>query len=246
MLTYIIIATILVSLISFIGILISSKIISKSIHYMISFAAASLIAVSLFDLIPHAIHENSLDAEIALTFVGIGIIIFFLVERVIHWHHCGKECCNKKPVGSLVLAGDFVHNFLDGVVIAGAFLLDVKVGIAVSLSVIIHEIPQEFGDFVVLLHSGIKRKKALLLNFYSALSAVLGGILGYFLFESVNSIIPYAVLIAAGGFLYIALSDIVPTMHEHFKEKRMGITETIIFVLTLIGFKLFLEAMHAH
>jgi len=114
----------------------------------------------------------------------------------------------------------------------------------VTFSVLIHEIPHEVGNFAVLVHSGFKRKKALLLNFYSALSAVLGGILGYFLLDSISYIIPYLILVSAGGLLYIALSDIVPSMHEHIKEGHTGLAETLIFVLTVIFFKIFLTLVH--
>jgi zinc and cadmium transporter len=125
-------------------------------------------------------------------------------------------------------------------------LSNFETGILITFSVIVHEIPQEFGDFVILLHGGFKKKKALKLNFYSALSAIVGGVLGYFVFDFVNSIIPYAILVSAGGFLYLALSDIVPSMHEHEKDKKTRIKETIIFVLTLVFFKFFLNFVHVH
>lgn len=247
MLFKIILATFIVSLMSFAGLVLVGKKIEKKIHYMIAFAAAALLSVAFFDLIPHSLKhlgEVGVHAHDALIWVVVGIILFFLVERFIHWHHCGSSDCKKKPIGILILAGDFVHNFLDGILIAGAFLIDLRIGISTMIAIIIHEIPQEFGDYAVLLHAGYKRKKALLLNFFSALSAVLGGILGYFTFGIIEGIEPFAVLIAAGGFIYIALSDIVPALHAHGKEKGVSIKETLIFVLSIIGFKFFLEALH--
>jgi len=145
-----------------------------------------------------------------------------------------------------MLAGDFVHNFLDGILIAGAFMLNTGTGIVTSITVAIHEIPQEFGDFAVLLHSGFSRGKALFLNFVSALSAVLGGIIGYLLFGRIETITPFAVLLTAGGFLYIALSDIVPSMHHHEKNKKILVIETIIFVAAIVVLYYLLGSLHIH
>lgn len=247
MLIEIILATFVISLISFVGILIPNKHLEKILHYAISFAAASLIAVVFFDLIPEAFGEiSSREVVSSLSFIVIGIVTFFLVESFLHWHHCGKnkEHLHTKPTGILVLGGDFLHNFFDGVLISGAFLLNYATGILVTFSVVAHKIPHEFGNFAVLIHSGFKKKRALILNFYSALSAVLGGIVGFFVLESISKIIPYVVLISAGGLLYIALSDIVPSMHEHLKENHTGLIETLVFLLTLVAFKLILTFFH--
>ena len=246
MLFHILIATLLISLLSLVGILISYKKIKKFLHYFISFAAGTLLAVAFFDLIPHALHELEefgVHAHEALVFVVGGIVLFFLVEKFIHWHHCGKEDCHDKPAGVLILAGDFVHNFIDGLLIAGAFMLNVTTGIVTTITVALHEIPQEFGDFAVLLHSGFKKKKALLLNLYSALSAVLGGILGYFFLDKFAGVTPYVVLVAAGGFLYIALTDIMPSLHKH-KYKSQMVKESLIFLITIVGFYFLLAALH--
>jgi len=245
LLLYVVLATFIVSLVSFVGLAISSKGIKKFLHYFISFAAAALLAVSFFDLIPHAAEEIG-EIHDALPFVLGGIILFFLIERLIHWHHCGHNHgdCNQRPAGLLILTGDFVHNFLDGVLIAGAFMLDVKTGIATTFIVLLHEIPQEFGDFAVLLHSGYSKMRALKLNFFSALSAVLGGIIGFVAFDVAESFVPMAVLIAAGGFIYIALSDIVPSMHQHKHEHSTVWKETAIFVVSIVAFYFFLSLLH--
>lgn len=246
MLLQIIIATGLLSLVSLVGLIVSQKKIKRFLHYFISFAAAALLAAAFFDLIPHALHEleeMGLDAHEMLIFVVGGIVLFFLVEKFIHWHHCDKEHCHEKPAGVLILLGDFVHNFIDGLLIAGAFLLNTATGIATTLTIALHEVPQEFGDFAVLLHSGFSKKKALLLNLYSALSSVVGGVVGFFLLDSFTEIIPYVVLLAAGGFLYIALADIFPTMHKH-KHKKHSIIETVIFLLTLVGFWFLIGMVH--
>lgn len=242
LLFYIILATLIVSLTSFVGLLVTSKSIKKFLHYFISFAAGALLATSFLDLIPHATEEIG-ELHEALLFVLGGIILFYVIERFIHWHHCGHDDCDAKPAGLLILTGDFVHNFLDGILIAGAFMLDVKTGIATTLIVLLHEIPQEFGDFAVLLHSGYSKLRALKLNFFSALSAVLGGIIGFVAFELAESIVPFAVLLAAGGFIYIALTDIVPSMHKH--KSRVVWKESLIFVLTMVVFYFFLGALHS-
>ncbi|HII72348.1 TPA: ZIP family metal transporter [Candidatus Woesearchaeota archaeon] len=249
MLLNIILATVAISLISLIGLAVSYKKVKKLLHYIISFAAGTLIAVAFFDLIPHSLEELEVAGfhiEESIIFVALGIVLFFLIERWIHWHHCDKHDCSKRSAGILILVGDFVHNFIDGILIAGAFMLDFTTGLFTTLTVAIHEIPQEFGDFAVLLHAGYKKKKALLYNFISALSAVIGGVLGFAMFTQVDGIAPFAVLITAGGFLYIALSDIVPEMHQHEKDRKMLILETLIFIVTIIGFYFFLGAMHGH
>lgn len=244
MLIYIILATLIVSLISLVGLFIAGNKIKNFLTYFIAFAAGILIAASFFDLIPHALNE--IDLETGLIFVVLGICLFFIVETFIHWHHCGSDGdCHKKPTGVLIFAGDFIHNFVDGLLIAGAFMLDFYTGIIATLVVIIHEIPQEFGDYAVLLHSGYTKFKAIKINFLSALSAILGGVLGYFAFDAIESIVPYAVLIAAGGFLYIALSDIIPELHGT-ENKKMKFIEAFIFLITIVLMKFFLELLHAH
>lgn len=246
MLLNIIIATLIISLISLVGIIISHKKIKKFLHYFISFAAGALISVALFDLIPHALEsleEIGIHVHEGFVFVVLGIALFFLIERFIHWHHCGNEHCHNKPAGILILTGDFVHNFLDGVLIAGAFMLNIATGIFTTITVLLHEIPQEFGDYAVLIHSGFSKKKALLLNFISALSAIIGGVMGFLLFDFIEGITPYFVLATAGGFLYIALSDIVPSMHKG-EKKKMLLIESLIFIATMVGFYFLIGLLH--
>ncbi|MFP4523926.1 MAG: ZIP family metal transporter [Candidatus Woesearchaeota archaeon] len=244
----IIVATVVVSLMSLVGLALAGRHMHRWLHYLISFAAGTLLAVAFFGLMPSAMHgfeELGLHAPEALVYVVAGIVLFFLIERFIHWHHCGKEDCGDKPAGLLVLTGDFVHNFIDGVLIAGAFLLDPQAGWMATLSILAHEIPQEVGDFSVLLHAGFSKARALLLNFYSALSAVLGGVIGYFALDAVEGVVPYVVAVAAGGFVYIALSDIMPALHKHKKETKLMVVETLIFLVTVVAFW-FLLSGHAH
>lgn len=266
MLVEIIIATLLVSLVSFVGILFLSDSVKKYLHYLISFAAATLLSVAFFDLLPSSLEElevAGVDLHVGLMIVLAGIILFFIIERFIHWHHCDtcthdfhedhhhhetaahKHTHKHKAAGFLVLAGDSFHNFIDGIVIAGAFLLDATTGVITTLSIFAHEIPQEIGDFTVLLHSGFTKKKALLYNFYSALASVVGGVVGYFALSSVEFIVPYVVAMAAGGFVYIALTHIVPALHNHKNNKNTIAIETAIFFCTLILFYVLLSG-HTH
>lgn len=243
MLLQIIIATVLVSLISLVGLFIAGDKVKKYLKYFIAFATGTLIAASFFDLIPEALEKVPLGD--GLSVVVFGILLFFLIETFLHWHHCGSDDSDKKPVGVLIFAGDFVHNFVDGLLIASAFLLDFSTGLLTTFIVMVHEIPQEVGDFSILIHSGYKKRQALKINFISALSAVIGGIVGFFIFDAVASLTPYAVLVAAGGFLYIALTDIIPELHGT-KEGVKKIYESLIFIVTVVFMKFLLGFLHLH
>ncbi len=244
-LIWIILSGIVISSISFLAAWLLKSKVTSWLHYLISFAAAALIGSAFFDLIPEAIHE--LDVHLALIFVLIGILLFFFIERFIHWHHCGKEHCHKKSVGTLNLIGDSIHNYLDGILIAGSFLLNPITGIFTSISIALHELPQEIGDYSVLIHAGYSHKKALKMNVLVSLTAILGGVSGYFFLSVFSSWIPYLIGITAGGFIYIALSDIFPDLHEHKTDKKKILVEAIILVVTLILFYfLFSILAHSH
>src|SRR5689334_15688079 len=209
----ILISTLIISLISFIGIftLFSKK---RTIHAFmgtfVSFAAGAILAAVFFDLIPQAF-----GALGTFMFVLVGIVFFFIFEAVIHWHHHHQEeeCHDHdkvKPVVLLNLTGDAIHNFLDGLLIAASFMINTATGITATMAIALHEIPQEIGDYAILLHGGLSKKKALGLNFLTGLTAVLGGIIGFFFLTKITGLIPYIVSIAAGGLLYIALADVLP------------------------------------
>jgi len=233
-LIYIIIAVFLISLISLIGVLtlfFQKKIINKLLIIFVAFAAGSLLGVAFFDLIPESFEKLG-----NLNFVLIGIILFFLTEAFIHWHHHheGKECKTcLHPYVYLNLIGDGLHNFLDGVIIAASFLINIPTGIATSIAIVFHEIPQELGDFAVLVHGGLRKSKAILFNFLSALFAVLGGILGYVFLSKIENFIPYIVALAAGGFIYIATSDLFPELHKE-RDYRKIITQILALILGIL------------
>jgi len=161
-----------------------------------------------------------------------GIILFFVLEKFLHWHHHGDDTkeYHVHPVGKLVLLSDGVHNFIDGVIIGISFLVSFPIGVATTLAVILHEIPQEIGDFAVLLHAGYTRKRALWLNFLSALSAVAGTLFAFILGESGESLMSWVLPLAAGGFIYIAMTDLIPELH---KTKKMS--HSLFQLFSLIG-----------
>jgi zinc and cadmium transporter len=237
MLLYILLATFIVSLISLVGIVVTHKKVSKYLVYFIAFAAGVLLAATFFDLMPEALESleaSGVHIEDALIYVVVGILGFFFIERFLHWHHCGNDSCSHEKDGSLVFLGDLMHNFVDGILIAGAFLLSFETGVVTTFIIAIHEIPQEIADFSLFLHHGYSKKKALIANFLSSVSAVVGGVLGYFAFASLENIIPYVVLIAAGGFLYISLSDIIPSLSNGEKNRRQIALESAILIGSVV------------
>jgi len=198
------------------------------VPHLVSFAIGALLGAAFLALLPHAM-ENSqnIDAHIITMTVLFGVLGFFLLEKTVLWRHCHSAECEahvpehlpreNRAAGSLILIGDGLHNFVDGVLIGAAFLTDVHLGIVTSVAVAAHEIPQEVGDFAVLLHSGFSRRKALVYNLISSLTTILGGILAYASFSGVDSILPYVLAIAAASFIYIAVADLIPGLHKQVR-----------------------------
>lgn len=206
------------SFISLLGVtLLSAKedLLRKYLFLFISVAVGALLGDAFIHLIPEALEESS-SQTLTSTLIILGILFFFVIEKFLHWHHHGEDSEEMyiHPVGKLILFSDGVHNFLDGIIIAASFMVSIPVGIATTLAVILHEIPQEIGDFAVLLHSGYTRKRALFLNFISALTALLGAFVFFLLGELSESLSLYFVPIAAGGFIYIAVADLIPELHK--------------------------------
>ncbi len=215
MLANIIGANLLVSLIGIIGAysLIHFFIRSRSkIMILVSFAAGAMIAVSFFDLLPEAIGESG-NIMMTMEYLVLGFVIFLLIEKAFLIYHCHEENCDRHSSVKLVIIGDSVHNFLDGVAIAASFLVSPTLGIATTLAIIIHEVPQEFGDIGVLLHAGYSKAKALVFNLVSGVFAILGGLIGFYYLNRFESFIPYILALTAGGFIYIAAADLLPEVH---------------------------------
>jgi len=208
----------------------------------ISFAIGALLAVAFWGLIPEVFTGAKPEQFQALSgTILAGILGFFVLEKLLLWRHChyGEHCeahgddadaehahhdhgghnhghhgHGAKSAGSLIIVGDSIHNFVDGVLIAAAFLTDVQLGIVTSLAVAAHEIPQEVGDFAILLHSGYSNAKALFYNVLASLSTVLGGVLAYFCLADLHDKLPYLLALAASSFIYIAVADLIPSLHK--------------------------------
>lgn len=218
---YTILSVLLISLLSFIGIFtlaIKTKKLQKILIYLISFSAGALLGDAFIHLLPEIIEKNSFTISISLYTLS-GIAIFFVLEKIIHWEHQHSHTLKEvHPFVYVSLVGDAVHNFLDGIIIAASYIVSIPVGIATTLAVALHEIPQEIGDFGILLHGGFTKSKALLLNFSSALFAILGAVITLLFTKITENIELILIPIAAGGFIYIAASDLIPELH---KEKHI-------------------------
>jgi zinc and cadmium transporter len=193
--------------------LLGKKIQKILIPCLIAYATGTLLTAALLGLIPNAL-ENSSPTSILSTVLA-GIVIFFLLEKMMVWRHCHNRKCEVHGLaGTMLLIGDAFHNATDGLVIAASFLSSMPIGVAAGISIIAHEIPQEVGDFAILLHGGYTRRKALLLNVLSSLSTLPAAILAYFALEIMRSAIPYVMAFSAASFLYISLADLYPQLHE--------------------------------
>ncbi len=244
----------LVSIVSLTGVFLlslSKSLLQKMLIYFVSFAVGALFANVFLHLLPEMI-EVIPDAQAGFAFVLLGIILSFFLEKCIHWHHCHNlDCSCSEPVGTMMLIGDGVHNIMDGILIAAAYLVDTQLGIATTIAVILHEIPQEIGDFAVLLHSGWSRQKALLANFLSAITAFLGAAAVLIIHEHVHGIEVLLLPITAGNFLYIAGSDLIPVLHKesNFRNAMLQFLSMIagialMYVVFLGGHDLHEESHH--
>ncbi len=239
MIWYIILSTFIVSLIAFVGIFtlgINTKLLNKIVYYLVSLAAGALLAGGFFHLLPEAIEQvESLEIYYVLI---LGFVLFFVIEKILDYHQCHnvekEHICEFHTFKWLNLIGDGVHNFIDGLIIAGSFAISLQLGLITTIAVIFHEIPQEIGDFGVLVYGGFSRKKALYLNFLSAIIAVLGGIIGYYLTDLIENITPYLLSFAAGGFIYIAAADLIPEIRKEHSGKKIVLTFIIFFLGIMI------------
>jgi zinc and cadmium transporter len=230
----IILSSFFISLLSFSGgiLLVWKKLLSKTIvPIFVSFAAGVMLTTSLIDLLPEMIHKNA-ESGIFLSVLA-GILVFFFMERFVLWFHHHDNTHHAKPSVYLVLLGDGLHNFFDGIAIAATFLTNPTAGITTTIAIAAHEIPQEIGDLSILIFGGLTPKIALFYNFLSALTALAGAILGYYYLQSFEGILPWAIGFVAGMFLYIACSDLIPELHKEFKEQKRW-AQSIPFILGII------------
>ena len=212
------------------------------VSLLISYAIGALLGASFLEVLPHAITASGDASTTTATVLG-GILAFFVMEKLVLWRHCHiEECEGHEPVvhvhgndahdhgrsGLMILVGDTFHNFVDGVLIAAAFMEDVRLGIVTALAMIAHEIPQEVGDFVILLHSGYSRGRALAFNLLSSLATLVGALLAYVALGQVQSAVPVLLALAAASMIYVAVADLIPGLH-----KRTEIRATVQQVLLI-------------
>jgi zinc and cadmium transporter len=231
---WIIASTFVVSLISLVGIFtigIKEKLLAKLLFFLIGFSAGALLGGAFLHILPEALETNS--SLNVFSYLILGLILFFLLERYLHWRHCHQEegTCKTHPFTYLSLVGDTFHNFIDGMLIAVSYLVSIKLGLVTTIAVILHEIPQELGDFGVLVYGGFSKRKALACNFISAIAAVAGAAIAYFVADSVQGFSNLVLPITAGGFIYIAASDLIPEIHKERNQARA----TMAFAAFIFG-----------
>ncbi len=237
---YSIVSVVIVSLVSLIGLLaLSIRVdkLKKILVFLLAFSAGALMGDAFIHLIPEMIDKAGFGLNVAL-YVLSGILLFFVLEKVIHWQHCHMPI-TKEHVHSFAkmnLIGDGLHNFIDGMIIAASYMINIPTGIATTIAVVVHEIPQEIGDFGVLLHGGYTKGKALLLNFGTALVAILGAVVALWL-GNIDGIEVILTGIAAGGFIYIAGSDLIPEMHKEtaISKSLLQLLAFVLGILVMVG-----------
>jgi zinc and cadmium transporter len=225
-------------------VILGERIQKKLVTALLSFATGTLLTAAFIGLIPEAIEAVEEPHLVTLVILG-GILFFFFLEKFLIWRNCQNNACevHSHAPGPLVLIGDAFHNFTDGIVIAAAFLTDFNIGLAASITILMHEIPQETGDFAILIHNGMPNKKAFLYNILSSSTTIPSAIASYFILEIFETFIPLFLAISAASFIYIALSDLTPQLHQRTETKEivkqlllilLGITLMVI-ILTVGG-----------
>jgi zinc and cadmium transporter len=198
---------------------------------LVSFAAGVLLASAFLSILHEAL-ENQ-EAYTILVITLIGITYSFTLERMVFWFHHHDDTHNIHPSAYLVLIGDGIHNFVDGLALAATFMVSPVLGITTAFAIVAHELPQEIADFSILRHAGFTTKNALLFNFISALTAIIGGVVGYFAFQSLDKLLPYALAFTAGIFIYISAADLIPALHEK-NSKLKPMHQLLPFIIGIV------------
>ncbi len=206
------------------------------VPHLISYAIGALLGAAFLEVLPNAIEAQG-SAGTTTAIVLAGILVFFVLEKLVLWRHCHDDHCEGHDAhaaagdhgrsGLLILVGDTFHNFVDGVLIAAAFMQDVRLGMVTALAIIAHEIPQEVGDFLILLHSGYSRVKALAFNLLSSLATLVGGLLAYFALSAVKGVVPVFLALAAASMIYVAVADLIPGLHKR-TELRATLQQVLL------------------
>lgn len=232
MLVSIFLANVLVSLGGLVGVvtlLLRRATLKKLLLFLVSFSAGAMMGGAFLHLLPEA--SEALPPEVLFPVVLVSFISFFVIEKILHWRHCHEDTCEAHTIGHMSLIGDGLHNFLDGLVIAAAFLTSPELGWITTIAVAAHEIPQEISDFGVLLHAGWSPRHALFANYTVASMAIIGGVGGYFLLDQLQGFQELLIPFAAGGFLYIAASDLLPEIRREKDQPRAWLS----FAIFLLG-----------
>ena len=229
----ILIAVLVVSLISFVGtfFLFNKQLLNKTLFFMVSFAAGALLGAAFLDLLPEALKSGF--KNIVPIFILIGILSFFILEKFLYWHHHHTGKKEIHPFTYLNLIGDGVHNLLDGAVIAISFLNSTSLGTVTTIAIIAHEIPQEIGDFAILIYGGFSKFKALIYNFLTALTAVAGALIAFFYSSYIQNSSTYLTALAAGGFIYIASTDLIPEIQKE-KDLKKSFFQFLFLILGIL------------
>jgi len=226
-------ATVVNSLVAFVGIFslwCKEKTLRKMVILLVAFSAGALLGGAFLHLIAESL--EAVETNIVFLMVIAGFSVFFLMEKFLHWHHCHEGKCDVHPYTYLILFGDGIHNFIDGLIIAASFLVNPAFGIVTTLMIISHELPQELGDFGVLIHGGMEKRKALVYNFVSQMASIIGGVIG-FLLAGFGGFQVMLLPFAAGGFIYIAASDLIPELHKE-GDKRKSMAAFVLFILGVL------------
>lgn len=216
------------------------------VTHLVSYAIGAMLGAVFLEILPHGL-EHSGDVHHLTVVLLFGILLFFLLEKLVLWRHCHSEHCEAHDAqppahdhgrsGLLILIGDTFHNFVDGVLIAAAFLENTQLGIVTALAIIAHEIPQEVGDYVILLHSGYKRGRALAFNLLSSLATLVGAMLAYFALSATRQYVPYMLGLAAASMIYVAVADLIPGLHKR-TELKATLQQIILIVLGILSIAL--------
>ena len=209
--------------------------------YFVSFAVGTLLGAAFLEIIPHA-YELSRDLHQISLIVLVGILVFFILEKLLVWRHChGSHCENHSPVvnhdvkkGSILIIGDCFHNFIDGILIASAFIVDINLGLITALAIIVHEIPQEISNFSILINSGYSLSRTLMMNIITGCAMIVGAILAYFVLNDLEFLIPIILAFAASSMIYVAISDLIPSLHKKVEIRQTFQQTFSIFLGVLI------------
>jgi zinc and cadmium transporter len=233
-------AALVVSLISLVGvflIFVKAPILKKATIFLVSFAIGGLLGDAFIHLLPESFEAFEQNIYVSWLII-IGILIFFIIEKILRWRHCHDlECVEESRSNHLTtlnLIGDSVHNFFDGMIIAASFMVSREIGMTTSLAIVLHEIPQEIGDFGIFIHNGLSVSKALFYNFLSAMASVVGVAITFLLGRHITDISSYLIPVTAGGFIYLAASDLIPELHRHQSAAKTSLLQLLFIILGVV------------